>query len=350
MSALIIGDLHIKTCNERQLAILINDVMNIIVNNVIAFIVLLGDTLDNMGKIDMECLCRAADLFELLTSTGKQVFVLIGNHDRKNNREYMNNRHPFRGFERYPGITIVSRCFVYDFPLREIGVDTDQIMKFCFVPYVPNGMYMKALNDCGINPLEMSMFFSHAEFDGCDISKLSKTKWEVWPADYPLNLSGHVHNYQIVQDNMSYLGTPWQHDFTEPANKGVFLLDLTNSEFKLTKIALKIPQKLEIKVNYTELQNLVLDPNMEIRLRIYGPTAYVQEIMKRPDMAAKFSNVSKRFEDEAKDKHVVGSGSNLPLSADDAAINLQFYNSLIEKVSNDPRMYAVYSALFIGQK
>lgn len=350
MSVLIIGDLHIKTCNERQIAIATNDIMEIIINTQIAFIVILGDTLDNMGKIDMECLCRAADLFELLASTGKHLFVLIGNHDRKNNREYLNNRHPFRGFCRYPGITIVSSCFVYDFALRDIGVDTDQKMKFCFVPYVPGGMYMKALNDCGINPAEISMFFSHSEFDGCDISKTAKTKWEVWPPDFPLNISGHIHNYQIVQDNLIYTGTPFQHDFTEPNNKGVFLLDLKSSDFKLTKMSLKIPPKVEIKVNYTELQNLIIDPNVELRLRIYGPTAYVKDIMNRPDMASKFINVSKRFEEEAKDKHIVGSGQTLPLSLDGTTANLQFYNSLIEKVSTDPRMYAVYSALFINQK
>lgn len=345
MSVLIIGDLHIKTNNERQIAIATIDIMETIINNHIAFIVILGDTLDNMGKIDMECLCRAADLFELLATTGKHIFILIGNHDRKNNREYMNNRHPFRGFDKYPGITIVSSCFVYDFQLKDIGIDTDKKLKICFVPYVPNNMYMKALQDCKINPEEISLFFSHSEFEGCKINKLSKTKCDIWPKNYPLNISGHIHNYEIVQDNLIYVGTPFQHDYTEPPNKGIFLLDLKTPGFKLTKIELRIPQKFVIKIHYTDLQNIILDPNMDIKLEIFGPTSYVKDIMNRPDMISKFLNVTKKYEEETKDKHIINKNiSNEPI------VNMQFYNSLIEKVSTDQRMYSVYSLLFVGQK
>lgn len=341
MSILIIGDLHIKASNERQISIASNDIMETILNNNIAFVVILGDTLDNMGKIDMECLCRAADLFELIASTGKHLFVLIGNHDRKNNREYLTNRHPFRGFDKYPGISIVSTVGIFNFPMKNLGIESNEIKTFCFVPYVPNGMCERALKEFNINISDIHTFFSHGEYDGCDISKLSKKAWEVWPENYPLNISGHVHNHQVVQNNLIYVGTPFQHDFTEPPNKGIYLLDLLSSEVKLTKIQLKIPPKIEIKVRYTDLQNLVIDPNTETRLRIYGPVSYVKEIMNRSDMIAKFANVSKKYEEESKDKKVIKRSDNLARDH-----NMLFYNSLIEQVNKDERMKFVYSTLF----
>ena len=75
MSILIVGDLHIKVSNVKQTTIAQNDIMRILTSGErrIAFVTILGDTLDNHEKIDMECLCRAADLFELI---GTQVTSL----------------------------------------------------------------------------------------------------------------------------------------------------------------------------------------------------------------------------------------------------------------------------------
>jgi DNA repair exonuclease SbcCD nuclease subunit len=349
MSILVIGDLHITKSNEREINIFMTDIMTIIANNNISFIVILGDTLDNMGKIDMDCLCRASDLFELLTSSGKQVFVLIGNHDRKNNKEYLNDIHPFRGFKYFPGLHIISTCFVYNYTINDEINQIAKNMKFCFMPYVPNGMYMKTLEDFKINIKEIDIFFSHSEFDGCKINKLSKTKCEVWPLEYPLNISGHIHNYEIVQHNLKYTGTPFQQDFTEPPNKGVYLIDLKEPGFKLTKLSLNIPPKIVIKVNYTELESLILDPNINIKLHIFGPTSHVKDIMNRPDMVVKFKNVSKKYSEETKDKHVINNNNENNNIIEYKPNNLQFYNSFIQKVSEDKRMYNVYSALFTNK-
>lgn len=351
MSVLIIGDIHMKVNNERQTNILMLDVIEIISKNDIAFVVILGDTLDNHGKIDMECLCRASDLFEMIIATGKHLFVLIGNHDRKNNKDFMSNRHPFRGWGRQKGITIVDKTIVYDFPLLNLGINSDQKMKFCFVPYVPNGMFMEALKDVKLD--EITAIFAHQEIDGCKINKLSNAKCDIWDSKWPIVYSGHIHDFEIVQDNFLYIGTPCQHTYADTPDKGVYLLDLKSAVridgdniiendkgFQLTKKELNIPQKIVWKVHYTDLNNIVLNPKFDIRLDIYGPSALVREIMNRPDMKLKFANVIKKYKEESKDEK--SKSGVISRSKGD----FHFFNAYISKISSDPRMFGVHMALF----
>lgn len=341
MSILIIGDIHMMASNERNTGILQTGIMEIIDREKLAFIVILGDTLHNHKHIDMECQCRAIDLFEMIMSKGVHLFVLIGNHDRKNQKDYMSNRHPFRGINGRAGITIVEKGYVHEMDVSTLGINSDAKMKFCFMPFVPDGMYMKALQDCNINPTEMSMFFSHQEYDGCQTNKITKTKCDIWPADYPLNVSGHIHNEEIVQENLIYVGTPFQHDFTESPDKGIFLLNLVESintgNFKLEKQKLRIPSKVVCKVHYTQLESLVLDPNYDVRLEIHGPTQYVKELMNRADMVSKFGNVSKKFKDDDEKNAVV---------SQQIVDSCQFYDKLMKEICTDPIMQMVHQELF----
>ena len=332
MSVLIVGDLHFKPSNERQTLMIQNDIMQILSSRKIEFVVLLGDTLDSHEKINMECFNRACDLFDVIISTGIHLFVLIGNHDRANNKVYMTNRHPFRGYNNQRGITIVHRCYVHSHILEGLGT-----LKFCFVPFVPDGMYLQALEDCNINVKEISIFFSHSEFEGCKINRLTKSKCDKWPNEYPLNISGHIHDEEVVQPNLIYTGTPFQHTYADSSNKGLFLIDLTTSEYTLQKIKTSVPTKVVWKIHYTQLEQIVIDNSLDIRLDIYGPTAYVKEVMKRPDMVSKFNSVVKRYKDETKTE-VIDS-----LEKPDTQ---QFHNVFLGEVGKDETMNFIYSILF----
>ena len=339
MSILIVGDLHIKVSNVKQTTIAQNDIMRILTSGErrIAFVTILGDTLDNHEKIDMECLCRAADLFELIMSTGIPLFVLIGNHDKKNNKDYMSNRHPFRGFNGRAGIVIVERCFIYDLPMKSLGVDSNSIMKFCFVPFIPDGRYMEALKDCKVNPSEITMFFSHSEFKGCNINKLSKSNCDEWPLDFPLNISGHIHEEEIVQENLIYVGTPFQHNYSDSPDKGIFLMNLTTGDYKLEKQKLNIPIKIIVKIHYTQLQSVTPDPNYDIRMEIHGPTHYVRDLMNRPDLSSKFSGLSKKYIDETTSQPCIISTGQL-ISATPV---ISFHEQLMIKINKDEKMKTV---------
>ena len=339
MSLLISGDLHFKPSNERQTSIILHDIMNIISTRLIIAVILLGDILDNHEKINMECYNRACDFFELILSTGVQLFVLIGNHDRSNNKVYMTNRHPFRGYCNLPNIKIIDRCYIHEIPLKSIGVNNDFVIKLCFVPFVPDGMYLQALSDCNIDIMDISIFFSHSEFDGCKINKLTKSKCDVWRLEYPLNLSGHIHDEEQVQDNLIYLGTPYQQKYGDSTDKGLFLMDLTTGEYKLEKIKTSVPIKVIWKIHYTQLEQLVLNNDLDIRLDIHGPTQYVKELMRRPDMITKFASVCKRYKDETVQE--VNNITNTPLND-----TQQFYQVFLSEVSVDEKLKFVYQQLF----
>lgn len=333
MSILIIGDLHIKISNQRQTDITQNDIMRTLHERDINFVVILGDTLDNHEKINLECLNRAANLFEAIMSTGKHLYVLIGNHDRSNNKVYMTNVHPFRGFDGRQGVTIIYKCEVHKIFCTAFNTE----LSFCFVPFVPDGMFLQALSDCNIQVEEVTMFFSHSEFTGCKINKISKSKCDSWPPNYPLNISGHIHEEEVVQSNLIYVGTPFQHNYNDSADKGIFIFDLAKSS--LEKIKLNVPAKVIKKIHYSELENLLLDPSLDTRLVIYGPTAHVKDMLKRPDLEKKFMNVQKRYKDDTKD---------IPVDRQfgETIHHKKFYDLLIQEVNKDEKMAFVFSGLF----
>uniref|UniRef100_A0A6C0BCE5 Calcineurin-like phosphoesterase domain-containing protein n=1 Tax=viral metagenome TaxID=1070528 RepID=A0A6C0BCE5_9ZZZZ len=350
MSILIIGDPHYKQSNSRHTDIMERDILEIIKNNEIAFIVILGDTLDTHERIYVDCFMRVSKFLDKLIKTEKHVFLLIGNHDRPNNRVFLTDEHPFNLYKHVKGITVVDTCVVHELNSNiycnnsELSATSDynedkestKKLRFCFVPYVPDGMYMKALEVCGIDPQNISVFFSHSEFDGCKINKLTKKKCDKWPLNFPMNISGHIHNEELVQNNLFYTGTPFQHDFNDDPDKGVYLMDLKSGKFELDKVRLNVPSKIVMKVHFTQLETIQLDPRFDIRLEIIGPIEQVKTLMNRHDMLAKFAHVSKKYKDETKQS------KNMPVITN----NFQFYEKMLRGLENNEKLLNAFRGLF----
>lgn len=344
MSVLIIGDLHYQPSNVQQTEIVERDIYNIISTNNIAFVIILGDVLHTHERVYTDCFNRVCKFFDRILEMGKEVFVIIGNHDRPNNRVFLTDEHPFNLYKRIPGIKIVDTCYVHEFDPTIYGRDpelnedgTQKKMRFCFVPYVPDGMYLKALEVCNINPLEMTAFFSHSEFDGCKLSKLTKKKCDKWPLEYPLNISGHLHNEEVVQPNLFYTGTPFQHDFSDSPDKGVYLMDLKSKTLELEKIRLNVPSKIVVKIHYSQLSTFQLDPRYETRLEIIGPIHQVKKLMESHDMIAKFGHVSKKYKEETKEKKTIINPINN---------TKQFHEILLIGLQDRPKLLDAFRHIF----
>ena len=96
-------------------------------------IVVLGDVLDRHETIHVSPLTRATKFLCQLMEIGR-TFVLIGNHDLKNNQQFLSNEHPFDSLKYWgPNMTVIDT--------------TTSIMInghiFTFVPYVPPGRFKK---------------------------------------------------------------------------------------------------------------------------------------------------------------------------------------------------------------
>src|SRR5690349_5041475 len=97
---LVIGDPHFKINNGHKTAEMTKAVI-LIANEIKPdFIVNLGDTLDRHANIHVDPLCDAVNFIHQLSLIAP-VYMLIGNHDRRNNSEYLTEIHPFTAIKHF---------------------------------------------------------------------------------------------------------------------------------------------------------------------------------------------------------------------------------------------------------
>lgn len=249
---LVIGDLHFRHKDIHLNRLLCNEVEDIVFSiQKLDAIVILGDTLDTNDHIRSNVLNLAVKFF-LTLSRHTRVYVMIGNHDLKNNQvdlsQEMEADHPFPGLDESGCITIVDR--VTKFSAGELD--------FCAVPYLPPGRYMNAIKD--IDPVrdKITAFFSHQEFsngDGFDPDA------EEWPPEYPVNFCGHLHEHKVCQHNLILVGTPTTVDFGASPDKALMLIKFdADDKFEYERIFLKtVPLRLcfRFEANLSNIKNIL---------------------------------------------------------------------------------------------
>ena len=106
---LLIGDMHVKHDNKTETDIMHKKLIKIIKNDTnIDFVVVLGDTLHTNERIDSACLGRATKILSDLQKYSKLLIILIGNHDYKNNNEFLTDTHPFNMCKLWPKTIVVD--------------------------------------------------------------------------------------------------------------------------------------------------------------------------------------------------------------------------------------------------
>lgn len=222
MNALVIGDPHFKATQELEGKEYIKKITQIANDNKPSFIVLLGDILDTHEIIHTIAHNLAESLFENLSNISP-TFVLIGNHDYINNQQFLTTRHIFGPFKKWKNMTIVD---------KPISVDIDD-KNFVFMPYVPPGRFIEALNVLvmeGENWEIAECIFAHQSFKGCITPESPNTIKDSWDSEFPLIISGHIHNAQTVGKNVLYPGSSIQQHYNEPEDKYVWIVDWENKD------------------------------------------------------------------------------------------------------------------------
>ena len=160
MKILVLGDPHIKKTNLYSFTAICNEILTQIDQLQPDMCICMGDTLDTNDRLYLRAHVIATRFFKDIAKRC-QLIVLIGNHDRENNSDFLSDIHPFTGLEDNPKITIVwtTRC------LQISGFN------FIFVPYVYKGRFQEALNTVGYHPEKSTnhpdLLFCHQEFNGC---------------------------------------------------------------------------------------------------------------------------------------------------------------------------------------
>jgi DNA repair exonuclease SbcCD nuclease subunit len=250
MKALIIGDPHFKVKNAEESQKMCNAIYQICEKENFDFIVDLGDTLDTHETMHLDPFNSAITFLQKL-SVYAPVYVIIGNHDRPNNSVFCTQEHPFNALKFWPRVKVI------DDTLLEII----QGYKFMFVPYVPPGRFEEALNrvtdfaDGKLQPInwkdDITCIFAHQEFKDAKMGAIKSVEGDTWPLDYPFTISGHIHDYDYLQSNIIYTGSPIQHGYGDKPDKAVMICEWTEKPI--------VDEKSPLKTEYETMENKNVD-------------------------------------------------------------------------------------------
>ena len=212
MKVLFVGDIHIKHENLTEVNGLI-DYFKQQSSPFVDLIVLAGDLLHTHERLHTQLLNKAYDLVKAC-SVHHKTLILVGNHDYINNQQFLTNRHWMNGMKYWPNVTVIDRV------LHEGD--------FVFVPYVPVGRLVDALNTVP-TWRDATCIFAHQELRGCKMGAIVSTEGDEWLLDYPLVISGHIHEPQRPQANVIYPGSVINHAFGYNS-QGMYQFDFENKK------------------------------------------------------------------------------------------------------------------------
>lgn len=279
MRFLCIGDTHFKTNNIQESYDFINKLEEYIKSNVddIDYIVALGDILDKHEIVHTQALNVALDFFKMLTKYKPNfVYVLVGNHDYVNNNNFLTNNHWMNSLKQWNTLTIVDTV-----------VQIDDVATL--IPYVPDGRFVEALNTVGDSWKNSKIIFGHQTLNGCKMGAITVENVEEWLNNYPLLISGHIHDKQRISNNLYYTGSSMQHAFGESTDKTLCLID--SEDLVINEIDLCLSTKrivyIDAKDIETKIDTIKIKKNEQIKLVVSGDEEFFKEIKKTEQLKRK---------------------------------------------------------------
>lgn len=273
VTCLVIGDPHFKVSEMIASQEMANAIVKIAQERNPDFIVCLGDTLDRHETIHTDPLTIATKWLRQLTELAP-LYLLIGNHDRVNNSDFLSEKHPFVALKWWHNLTLVDQVYI----------TTIQDLAFFFVPYVPPGRFFEALathpewSHDGYREVPWSAGFSHQEFYGIKMApNIFSGKGDHWPLDWPLLINGHIHDRDVPQANIISVGTPRQHDFDESFDKSLSLFTFEKGSHREERIFLPLPKKIILRLSVKEFLTYELPyPLLDhLKIEIHGTRAEI---------------------------------------------------------------------------
>lgn len=246
MKILVIGDPHFREGNSTEMEFLVDFTLQFLESHPeIDWVVVLGDILDRHGVLHQQPFHQSCRFLHRLGAM-KKTYVLIGNHDFDNPSRFLPDNHPFLMWKltECPGVVIVDK------PLFQDG--------YVFVPYVPPGMFQRALEyiDPSLDFLSgTDIIFAHQEFKGCRMGPVISEAGDVWPLpnmDHsPFIISGHIHDKQLLDNGILYVGTPIQNGYADSyTDKGLCVFDTVTREGEWHHVP--VPRKMTVRVSHGE--------------------------------------------------------------------------------------------------
>jgi DNA repair exonuclease SbcCD nuclease subunit len=263
---LAIGDPHIKTTNLDEVNLFTEKLFEYLKDNLPDIIVVLGDSLDTHDRIDTTPLNVVYEFIKKLRDIAP-TYVLVGNHDLINNRQFLSQNHWLNGMKQWKHVIIVDKVK----HLIHNG------KKFVFCPYVEPGRLQEALNTCETDWKDSDCLFIHQEMENCKMGSIISIEGDKWPLNYPEIISGHIHSNQTPQKNIYYPGSALQHAFGE-SEKNIIAIATFSSEsnrYVLDEIDLKLPRKKIVYLIADDIDTYEL-PETDDKLKVTISGVYDQ--------------------------------------------------------------------------
>ncbi len=258
-----IGDPHFKDNNIPEIKEFIHKSIQLTKKEMPDFVVILGDLLDKHEKYLEEPFNLAMQwLWDLQEIT--YVFLVIGNHDLRNNKQFLTPTHAFNPCKTWKNITVCDNVVI-----RDVNG-----MRFTFVPYVYPGRFLEALESSQEVWETSECIFAHQEFRGCTLSGTQvSTMGDVWDSSNPRVISGHIHDSQIIPPKdesdsgyIYYPGASMQHAFGEADNKATWLCKFFEDEdFSYQKMDLGLPKRIIHRMDINSLDKDFVEKLTETR-------------------------------------------------------------------------------------
>jgi len=271
LTSLVIGDCHFKPKAMVAVQRMAAAILQVAQKRRPDFIVLLGDTLDQHETVH-SIVHKEATKFIRELSLVAPVYLIIGNHDRPNNSDFLSPDHHFTPLHYVENVTVVDKVLYREIKER----------KFIFVPYVPPGRFHEALATLPHDYHGVTAIFAHQEFRGAKMGAIESIQGDVWPLEEPYVISGHIHDYDELQANILYTGTPMQHAFGDKEDKTISFF--TFGEVRChERIDLQLPKKRLLHLSCQQVLNLdsaSFNPDDETKIVITGTAAEIKTLRK----------------------------------------------------------------------
>lgn len=219
IKVLFIGDPHFKISNFEEVDLFIEKIVDLIKITPMDICLVAGDILHTHERVNSMVLNKALHFIELISSLIK-TYILVGNHDMYNNKQFLTDGHWMNCMKNWRNVVIVDK----------VVVEVINQCKIVFVPYVQNGMFEKALETCGNEWVDACCIFAHQEFYGCKMGAIVSEDGDKWDVGYPEVISGHIHDLQRPQSNIYYPGSSLQQSYSDYVKNIVVLLTIQTGE------------------------------------------------------------------------------------------------------------------------
>jgi DNA repair exonuclease SbcCD nuclease subunit len=328
MKILAIGDTHFKVNNIEMISLFIERLVQVANGTQPDIIVLLGDILHDHERLHTTPMNKAYEMIRLLRNVSP-VFVLVGNHDMINHRQFLSDKHWMNAMKEWKDVYIVDKTLHLQFFGQSART------QFTFCPYVAPGRFVEALGSkeqlsysgsdfrfdglsspiklagekgcliehggtyhnsfkemCDTDPkvwMESDIIFAHQEFYGCKMGALTSEDGDKWALVWPNVVSGHIHSKQTPQKNIYYPGSSMQVAYGESEQNTIALVHL-NESLVTEEINLQLPVKKIVYIETSEFGSYNLpETDDEIKLSISG----TYEDFKAMKKTAKFKKMLK---------------------------------------------------------